>query len=209
MVNFGWQARRLFDNAVLGTFHCVRSRTPVTGATARLALGLATALVLVSAGCSGSGGASRPAAAPSIAPTWNTVGTSNSMLAGQGPPFPADLNGWQRQREWTEITRAFTGQWTSVCGSDACPNPYPATMNGCADQRFLIRWRSLGDPVLFAYGDVSGTTNPIVEQQMSAPAQQGWAELTGCLWPLWQYQSGLPSTLGDIAVSVQHWTAAP
>ena len=146
---------------------------------------------------------------PGVTATWSTGITSDTLHAGQGPAFPDKLDGWQQQRDWTEITRAFTGQWTSVCGSNTCNDPYPATMNGCANQRFLIRWRSLNDPVLFAYGEVTGDIGTIAEKQLTEPATQGWAELTGCSWPLWQYTDGHPSTLGDITVAVQQWTPTP
>lgn len=152
---------------------------------------------------------SLPIKLPGDTPTWTTGGTADSIHGGQGPEFPDDLDGWQQQNEWTETTRAFGGQWTSVCGSAACADPYPATMNGCASQRFLVRWRSLNGVVLFAYGEVTGDVGTVVEKQLAKPAQQGWAELTGCSWPLWQYPPGHPSTLGDIAVSVQRWTPRP
>jgi len=139
---------------------------------------------------------------------WTGGDATDVIHAGSGPNFPGELAGWQKQREWSETSRAFTGQWTSVCGSDVCDNPYPATMNGCAGQRFLVRWRSLGDPVQFAYGEVTGDVGTVVEKQLAKPADRGWAELSGCSWPLWQYSSGHPSTLGDIAVTVQQWAAA-
>ncbi|WP_157411647.1 hypothetical protein [Actinoplanes rectilineatus] len=145
----------------------------------------------------------------SAGPTWSDSGTTNLILSGQGPAFPQTLVGWELQHEWTETTRAFTGQWSSVCGSDACTNPYPATMNGCSNQRFLVRWRSLNDPVLFAYGEVTGSVDTVVEDRLNEAAQKGWAELAGCSWPLWQYPPGHPSTLGDVVVGVQHWAPIP
>jgi hypothetical protein len=143
---------------------------------------------------------------PGTSSEWTSGPATTAIHAGEGPAFPDDLKGWQRQREWTETTRAFTDQWASVCGSDTCTNPYPATMNGCAQQKFLVRWRSLDDPVLFGYGEVTGDVGTVVEDHLSAAAAQGWAELSGCSWPLWQYSAGKPSTLGDVAVSVQQWT---
>jgi hypothetical protein len=150
-----------------------------------------------------------PMRIPGVSASWTNSGTDDTLHAGQGPEFPTKLVGWQLQAEWADGTRAFTGSWSSLCGEEACPHRYPATMNGCANQRFLIRWRSLGGPVLFAYGEVTGDVGTIADQQLAKPTDRGWAELTGCSWPLWQYVAqDNGSNLGDIAVAVQHWQAA-
>src|SRR5690349_6484568 len=72
---------------------------------------------------------------------WSTAGTTNTIHTGPGPAFPATLPGWQLADEWTDGARVFA-DWVSLCTGGTCPHPYPATMNGCANQRFLIRWRT-------------------------------------------------------------------
>jgi hypothetical protein len=140
---------------------------------------------------------------------WNRANVGNLIHAGQGPDFPLVLPGWRLRKEWDDHLRAFRNEWRSLRPNDP-DNPYPATMNGCGNQRFLIRWRSIsGVPVRFGCGTVAGDIGTIVEDELPVPAERGWAELHGCGWPLWQYieQDG-GGHLGDIAVALQQWTAA-
>lgn len=140
---------------------------------------------------------------------WNGANKCNSIHAEQGPDFPTVLQGWRLRREWEAHLRVFCGEWRSLSPDDP-DDPYPATMNGCANQRFLIRWRSIGGaPVRFGCGTVAGNIGTIVENELSAPAVCGWAELHGCGWPLWQFvEQKNGGNLGDIAVAVQSWIAS-
>lgn len=127
--------------------------------------------------------------------------------AGQGPAFPAELTGWKAGDEWDGGLRA-SGDWVSLCSGDQCGDmSYPATMNGCANQRFLLRWRTNdGAPVHFGYGTVAADIGTLVEGQLPQPASIGWAELHGCGWPLWRTTGS--NSLSDVTVAVQVWYPA-
>ena len=76
-------------------------------------------------------------------------------------------------------------------------------MNGCDEQRFLVRWRSIGtaptiDAGLADAGDGVGTT---------VTDTAGWMAFDGCEHPIVRFH-GSTSELGDVAVSVQQYTAS-
>jgi hypothetical protein len=54
------------------------------------------------------------------------------------PAWPEHFNGYRFLREETGGVRVFGGQKPATVAD------FPATMNGCAHQRFFIRWRTLG-----------------------------------------------------------------
>jgi hypothetical protein len=142
---------------------------------------------------------------------WSPSNNGNEIYGGHLPMFPDVLPGWRLEREWRRTVRAFTDSWTSLrTADDQFFHEYPATMNGCGNHRFRIRWRSIGgEPVRFACGTIAGGIGTIVEKELANPEVQGWAQLHGCGWPLWRYiTQDNGSNLGDIAVEVQHWEAA-
>jgi hypothetical protein len=130
------------------------------------------------------------------------------------PPFPTALVGWQLEAAWNEMPRVFTGtDWTALSGSDR--STFPSTMNGCNDQRFLVRWRAIGSSAQVAarwvYSaeavpspDVTGTAG----KQVIANA--GWMDVDGCNTPQFRLMSDSDgSTLADVTVEVQQLSPAP
>ncbi|MEU4426192.1 hypothetical protein AB0F81_36695 [Actinoplanes sp. NPDC024001] len=143
-------------------------------------------------------------AIPGLGPSWTDEASTNTLHSGQGPDFPDTLAGWQLADQWADQTRVF-GEWTSLCAGDDCAHSYPATMNGCANQRFLLRWRSNGgEKLTFAHGTMAGDIGTLAEEQLTEPVSIGWAELHGCGWPLWKHSD--PNGVTDVTVSVQQWT---
>ncbi|MGN9763771.1 hypothetical protein ACTMS2_01195 [Micromonospora sp. SD12] len=141
---------------------------------------------------------------------WSPTNIGNDIHGGQVPIFPDVLPGWRLVREWRATVRAFADQWASLRTADGeFFSEYPATMNGCSNHRFRLRWRSIdGVPVRFACGTVASDVGTLVEEELPEPTAQGWAQLHGCGWPLWRYvlqRDG--SNLGDIVVEIQHWEA--
>ncbi|TDC81266.1 hypothetical protein E1193_15245 [Micromonospora sp. KC606] len=142
---------------------------------------------------------------------WSTTKIGNEIHGGEVPIFPDVLPGWRLEREWRATVRAFADQWVSLrTANGEFFREYPATMNGCGNHRFRLRWRSIsGGPVRFACGTVGSDIGTIVEHELPEPVAQGWAQLHGCGWPLWRYMVQRDgSNLGDITVEVQHWEAA-
>ncbi|MEV4351704.1 hypothetical protein AB0J83_45175 [Actinoplanes sp. NPDC049596] len=141
-----------------------------------------------------------PASPPPGPPTAPTTSCTPDR-----PRLPRHPDRLATGSEWTETTHVF-GDRTSLCNTATCPHPYLATMNGCANQRFLIRWRSTDaqQKVTFAHGTVAGDIGTIAEKQFTQPTDTGWAEPNCCGWPLWKTLG--PNAIADVAVSIQQWT---
>lgn len=161
--------------------------------------------LLTAAACTGP---TPPSTTPSPSPAQTWAAENIEIHSGKGPVFPTALDGWKLEREFDTMVRAFTDRWVSLCGKEVCEPRYPATMNGCADQYFLVRWRSINQvPIRFGWALSNPEVEPLpLEQELSQPAVAGWASLYGCGWPVWQYvEQPNGGTLGDVAVAVQVW----
>ncbi len=142
--------------------------------------------------------------------TWpssgNQAGTHEPV-----PAFPPALPGWQLTAAWTQTTRAFTGQWRPLAGPGGEEN-YPATMNGCDQQRFLLRYRVLNESttVIPGWTHSPPANNPAAPEQTLTPAHSGWLALDGCQVPMFTFDATNASSanLVDVAVEVQRYTAA-
>jgi hypothetical protein len=138
-------------------------------------------------------------------PPWPT--TTGHIGVAPIPTFPATLPHWAKHAAWSDLPRAFESQWTNVAGPHQ--ERFPATMNGCDDQRFLLRWRTINQAVTVdaqpvgANGAQSGT-------QVTGAA--GWMDFDGCQTPQFRFH-GTPPTgatnLTDVTVSVEQWLPAP
>jgi hypothetical protein len=84
---------------------------------------------------------------------------------------------------------------------------FPATMNGCDQQRFYVRWRSL-DPS----AEVEATWlsyNGSIVLSKAVRGSAGWQSSDGCSQPGFRLRSsGSESTLMDVVVDVQRWEAS-
>jgi hypothetical protein len=80
-------------------------------------------------------------------------------------------------------------------------------MNGCDQQRFYVRWRSL-DPT----ADVEATWLTYDGSDVLSKAVRGsagWQSSDGCSQPAFRLHSGRSeSTLTDVVVDVQRWEAS-
>jgi hypothetical protein len=130
------------------------------------------------------------------------------------PPFPTTLVEWRRQAAWNTMPRAFSGTgWTALSGPSW--SRFPSTMNGCDDQRFLVRWRAVSHNAQVAARWVnSGEALPTPDVTGTAGKQvianAGWMDVDGCQTPqvrLVRDSSG--STLTDVTVDVQQLVPAP
>lgn len=179
---------------------------------------LAGGVVVALAGCAGGASVSPPrtvvvtqtvtptpaaASGADVAAQWPALAAR--AFTGSAPQFPVELVGWRLVEQWDPPMRAFTGQWSAVAASDG--STFPATMNGCATSRFLVRWRALNPAVEVTarWVDAAGGASS------NSSGESGWMVADGCHTPeLGLTQDGADgSTLTDIAVSVQHWSAAP
>lgn len=171
---------------------------------------LTTILTLV--GCSSpTGGAARAAPPNTTAvdggPSWPleiyTIGTAPS------PAFPTTLTGWRLDTAWNARVRVFAqsggdpGNGTRISGPGYAA--FPATMNGCNNQRFLVRWRAISDAIIDAFWlDGAGHPSQIVS------ANAGWMGVGGCQVPALHLSNSNPAnSLSDVTVDVQRWTPAP
>lgn len=129
---------------------------------------------------------------------------TNSIGLAPSPEFPQSLPQWISENSWTLTTRAFPSDWSPA------PGPYhskfPSTMNGCNNQRFLVRWRTLNPnaTVIATDMDAAGRTG----KQVSGSS--GWMDLDGCRTPAFQFESSTdPSTLSDVTIAVQQLAPSP
>jgi hypothetical protein len=147
-------------------------------------------------------------AATSAWPPTIPLGQAGVIGVAPSPPFPTALAEWRRQAAWNTMPRAFTGNgWTTVSGPSW--SRFPSTMNGCDDQRFLVRWRAVSHTAQVAARWVnSGEALPTPDVTGTAGKQvianAGWMQIDGCQtsqFRLVRDSSG--STLTDVTVDVQ------
>lgn len=138
-------------------------------------------------------------------PSVNSEVWLDSVNAGGGSPlpeFPKTLEGFRLGSAWNVMPRAFEGQKTSAPGPDY--GGFPATMNGCDDQRFLIRWRAVNDSA-----EIMASWSGDVASGLS-PSSAGWLALDGCETPQFELAGSADgSTLSDVSIDVQQWVPAP
>jgi hypothetical protein len=118
------------------------------------------------------------------------------------PAFPDEVRGYSLADQNRETLRIFTGdkQWYTL-------DQFPATMNGCDQQRFYVRWRSLDPTAEVEATWVSSDGSEIENKAVRGSA--GWQSNYGCSQPAFRLQkSGPGSTLDDVVVEVQRWVAS-
>jgi hypothetical protein len=93
---------------------------------------------------------------------------------------------------------------------------FPATMNGCAQGRFVVRWRTLHPDVTVTFAPVYGGTGPddlvpVEDSQPETGTSGKWVSDTQCEQPAWALEDvgDRASTLVDITVEYEVWTATP
>ena len=92
---------------------------------------------------------------------------------------------------------------------------FPATMNGCDQARFVVRWRTLDANAVARFTPAYGGTPDLgivpIEGARSKTGSKGkWVSDSQCEQPSWTFVSASgKSTLADITVEYEVWTAAP
>ncbi len=138
--------------------------------------------------------------------SWPLEGAPNGYLGvAPSPAFPTALPKWQLHNTWTAMPRAFPQQGTAVSGPGG--STFPSTMNGCDNQRFLLRWRAINPSAQVSNYLYDAGKN--VKQQVTA--NSGWMDLGGCLTPAFTMANTAANQnlLTDVTVSVQQYFAAP
>lgn len=153
--------------------------------------------------------------APSSGPDdpWATE-SIDTLKVGDPPPFPEPLTHWRLIASWSDLPRAFVQadqQWTATVGPNA--TPFPATMNGCDDGRFLVRWRAVDDVVnvIAGAGTTDGQMNVDGPVDKQVTGHSGWMDLDGCSAPVFRMGAALTNgqNLEDVTVEVQQYQPAP
>lgn len=90
---------------------------------------------------------------------------------------------------------------------------FPKTMNGCAQSLHLVRWRSLGGPLLAGMtSKVQEVDGPITPADLQ-PQQKGEAGLlegSQCDEPIFLLpRESEPDSIVDVVVEYQIWKATP
>ena len=118
------------------------------------------------------------------------------------PAFPEEVPGYSLADEDNETVRIFRGDkgWQTLYR-------FPATMNGCGQQRFYVRWRSLDPSADVEATWLSGDGSVLLTKSVRGSA--GWQSNDGCSQPAFRLRSsGSRSTLDDVVVDVRRWTAS-
>ncbi|WP_199515978.1 hypothetical protein [Nucisporomicrobium flavum] len=111
------------------------------------------------------------------------------------PAWPRHFEGYRFLREESGGVRVFGGQGLAIMSD------FPATMNGCAHQRFFVRWRTLGGHSVAA----SLVSVPdLITVEAAAYGSSGWMSSHGCGQPAWEVIKDEQS-LVDVVVSWQVW----
>nr|WP_271209019.1 serine/threonine-protein kinase [Rhodococcus wratislaviensis]GLK33465.1 hypothetical protein GCM10017611_03070 [Rhodococcus wratislaviensis] len=140
------------------------------------------------------------AAAPSN-PAW--PGPLGMGLA-PSPELPPNLPQWALQNTWNLTTRAFADEWSKAPGPGQ--SRFPATMNGCNNQRFLVRWRAVNPNATV----LATNLNAIDSSGEQVTGNAGWMDLDGCHTPAFQFSDSKDaSNLTDVAIAIQQWQPAP
>jgi hypothetical protein len=173
------------------------------------------------AGCGGTSvsESARPSiSAASPAPTSSAVDPwtgepIDTVATGDPPAFPQQLTHWMLVGQWSDLPRAFAGDgtWTVTVGPNA--SPFPATMNGCNDGRFLVRWRAVDDGVDVLAGEarIDGQGNLDGSPWKQVNAHSGWMDIDQCYAPVFRMAGALAdgTNLADVTVQVQEYQPAP
>nr|WP_240742261.1 hypothetical protein [Micromonospora zingiberis] len=111
------------------------------------------------------------------------------------PAWPDHLDGYRLLREESGSVRVFAGQGLATVVD------FPATMNGCAHQRFCIRWRTLGGQSVAA----SLVSMPdLITIEPAAYGHSGWMASHGCGQPAWELVQE-DNSLVDVQIAWQVW----
>lgn len=134
--------------------------------------------------------------APPDSTRWNRMPNSDGV--NDDVPFPSSLPGWTMTTNWQAGPRAFNNGWTPATGPDG--GRFPSTMNGCDDQRFLVRWHVRGAQVRAAWADAAG------DRHDQVTGNNGWFDLDGCGNPEFQALAA-DGGIADVSVDVQQYSA--
>ena len=113
--------------------------------------------------------------------------------------FPSSLSGWSMTTNWQSGPRAFSNGWTPVTGIDGAR--FPSTMNGCSDQRFLVRWHVANVTIDAAWVDAAG------DQHGQVNGSAGWFDLDSCQTPIFRALAS-SGGIADVSVDVQQYGVA-
>ena len=159
--------------------------------------------------------AAPPVSAPSGEAIWPDLAASDDYAssfangadsAGASPPeFPTQVEGYDlAYQEALDPSRAFWQQPNPVWG-------FPATMNGCAQQRFYLRWRPLDENAQIQATWTYNGTGTIEPDGGEATGKSGWMSSYGCTVPAFAVvghdtYTGPGNPITDVVVELQVWT---
>lgn len=124
------------------------------------------------------------------------------------PPMPASRAGYTQQGPGVTETIRIYGR-----GEPTLLTDFPKTMNACGQSLHLVRWRSLGGPIVAGMtAKIPGFDAPIRREDLDPvqEAEAGLLEGTQCdepafLLPAWRN----PNSLVDVVVEYEVWPASP
>lgn len=130
----------------------------------------------------------------------------NEAVSGRGSPrgFPTSVDDYRLSYEDSVTTRAFETGVRQVFD-------VPATMNGCAGQRFFVRWSAREDYTIEATWVYPGPPDePVFEPAGgTAAGSAGFMISYGCTQPAFRLiEAPGPGNLTDVTVEYQVWEPA-
>jgi hypothetical protein len=135
------------------------------------------------------------------------LGRGTTPVSTLVPAMPTTLAGYQRSGPPTTVTqRVFEGQPNYL-------DNFPWTTNACASTKNTTQWRSLVPDDVVAGDETDQHGSTTLRSRDAKSVTTGRAGLIvgdGCQEPVFfLVRSPVGDTLVDVAVTTQHWTAAP
>lgn len=133
-----------------------------------------------------------------------------ALLEGVGidvveyPPVPGAPESWGNyvlDGSWDGQVRVFEGNGLEpIRGEDG--QQFPATMNGCGTQTYLVTFRSIAEPVLLKAQLINAVGEPADSEVLNG----GWMLGTNCVTPSFAFHSSTgDGNLTDVAYTVHRY----
>lgn len=122
----------------------------------------------------------------------------NVVMPPPVPDAPGEWGDYVLDGSWDGQVRVFEGQADEpVRGED--DGQFPATMNGCGTQMYLVTFRSVAEPVLLDAQLINAVGEPVASEILNG----GWMLGTNCVTPSFAFDSSTADgSLTDVAYTV-------
>lgn len=123
------------------------------------------------------------------------------VMAPPVPDAPEEWGDYVLDSSWDGQVRVFEGQGAEPIRGDD-DELFPATMNGCGLQMYLVTFRAVAEPVLLDAQLINAAGEPVASEVLN----DGWMLGTNCVTPSFVFESSdAEGTLTDVAYTVHRY----